>query len=194
MGNDSSGQILIHRIPILKSGFIWRMILCLAFMGPVLIQAQQKLWGIPPFQPVQANQEGIMDFNGLSEQILIPVIKKTGRGLPFNYNLLFSTPSWYGPQHSTWYMVGGWQGTQPESQNSGYGTGGVITYQSQVGGPCVYGTWPDLQYWYWTQYTNFTYYGPQGTAHSLNSYEFIDNPNPPCGPSTSTPVHNTLTE
>ena len=188
---EKPAKIIRNKMPWF---WIWTILLMAA---PRALRAQQNLIGVPPFQPAQSNLEGVMELNGLSEQIPIPVYSKAGRGLPFTYKLIYSPNIWIGTPNGTWIPTNdwGWQGTQPTSpQYLGAGTGGVITYSSTVGGPCVYGNYPNFSYWYWTQYSNFVYYDPQGNAHSLGSYAFIYNPSPPCGPSTSSSYPNVLTD
>jgi hypothetical protein len=78
--------------------------------------------GAPPFSSVGGGPDEI-NLENLNSHISVPVLNKTGRGLPFAYNLSYDTSVWYpvvSGGTTTWQPVANWGWTAQTVAPTGY--------------------------------------------------------------------------
>src|SRR4029077_7041533 len=130
--------------------------------------ASQVATGTPSFGSFGGGPFDSINLGTLDVHFSIPVFHKTGRGLPFTYDLAYDSSVWYPVTISgsqTWQMVSnnGW--TVQTQVATGY-----VTYPSTSGSaPCNPPTYP-FQVPY-TIYTNWQYHDPYGITHPFGAIQ-----------------------
>src|SRR5579863_3670569 len=61
--------------------------------------------GTPPFSAISAGPADSVDLANLNVHIVIPVLHKAGRGIPFRYDVTYDTSLW-APYGSVWITSG----------------------------------------------------------------------------------------
>ena len=153
-----------------------------------LISAQVAT-GTPVFNSFGGGPFDLINLGNLNVHFAIPIIHKAGRGMSFDYALLYDSSIWtpVGVSGSqTWQPSGtwGWNGSTATSHV-------YVTYTATTsGGNCGFHGQDS-----WTQYSynNFLYHDQFGTTHSYGiGVAYIVSPGgtgcPPAGPQPSTPV------
>lgn len=165
----------------------------LALIVLATMASGQVATGTPPFSTISGGPFDAVDLGNLNVNFAIPVVSKPGRGIPFNFSLVYNSSVWgigTVSGHSAWVPTGGsifgWQGTGTITPYVTYtvtlstnhcGSMGQLTYQE-----ATFGT----SYTYHDQFggqhpvsgfsTYFSIYNSPGTASSC----------PPNGPSPAT--------
>ncbi|MGH9541655.1 MAG: RHS repeat domain-containing protein [Terriglobales bacterium] len=138
----------------------------LAFACSISASAQVAT-GAPPFATMASLPEGQINLANLNLHLVIPIVRKSGVGMPFSYALLFDSSIW-NPQGGTrWALVDSLHAdTEVEL--------GYVTYSS-ITRSCM----GELQRIYYTDYHNFAYHDPFGVTHPF-SVDVADDPSGMC--------------
>jgi len=123
-----------------------------------LIAPAQVQTGTPVFGSFSGGPD-IINLANLNSHITIPVLNKSGRGMNFNYNLIYDSSIWYPVTSNgiqSWQYATatnwGWTTSIPRGGHVGYSTT-MITHNVICGSIYV------------TSYTNWAYYDGFGTPH-----------------------------
>jgi hypothetical protein len=137
----------------------------LAFFLIVGFLPVQSPTGLPPFGSFSGGTFDTVNNANLDVHFEVPVLSKPGRGLPFYYILAHDTSIWSQVQiNGTWQWVPagmwGWSGINAAIL-------GYVGYQTQSEeGQCFWNG--EYYYYYWTNYSQWTYYDTSGTAHPFS--------------------------
>jgi hypothetical protein len=158
-----------------------------AMLTAVSFASAQVATGMPAFGSFGGGPFDTINLGNLNVHFAVPIIHKTGRGLPFDYALSYDNSIWYpvGAQGSqTWQPISsfGWQGLS----NAGIAyIGYSMTYYL---GHCGYMGQSTYQQW---TYNNFVYHDEFGARHGFGQtlYYFVSPGGscPPNGPQPPTP-------
>ncbi len=148
----------------------------LALAAPRLTAQTAPVTGVPPLSTVQSLPEGALNLADLNLHLAIPIVNKAGRGTPLTYTLGFDSDVWTPVTNGKWAPSPTWGWTAETDAATGYVLYSAQSYQ------CVYGQYPNLQYYNWTQYSGFEYVDTSGQVHNYTGY-VLDPPSGPCGPS-----------
>ena len=123
--------------------------------------------GTPPFGSFSGGPFDTINNGDLNVHFQIPILQKNGRGLPFYYILAYDSSVWNlagSAGSGSWTPVSNWGWSTITDGVTGY-----VRYS--VAGPyeCVTGTYPNLQYWYWSVYFDFAYIDSFGSFHSFGT-------------------------
>ena len=135
----------------------------------VVVLAVSFLGQVPTGTPPRGSYGGapfdVVNLGNLNVHFLIPILHKTGRGIPFAYDLAYNNSIWYPVTSNgvtSWKAVNlwGWQGLGPVvfpyvSYSVTYSTG-----TCWVGSPASYQQWT---------YGNFVYHDSLGTSHGFGT-------------------------
>ncbi len=105
-----------------------------------------------------------INLGNLNTHFSIPVLNKTGRGLPFSYNLAYDSSVWYpvtSGSTTAWTPTQnfGWTGNTQSA--TGYYSYYLVSYEQVQ----YYNSWP---YYYWYYYwCGFTYVDKLGVVHNF---------------------------
>ena len=138
------------------------VILALFASGSALAQ---PVTGLPAFGSFSGGPFDTIDNANLNVHFEIPIVNKTGVGMPFVYNLAYDSSVWqpisssgakaWTPTTNNW----GWTtAMQAEVGSIGYTTTPMSCTFTQTG-----------QVYYWNQYANFAYNDPSGGQHYFTS-------------------------
>lgn len=149
--------------------FSKRLSLFLVFLLSALVGVHAQVQtGTPSFASLDTNGPEAINLGNLNAFWNVPILSKTGRGLPLNYSLAYNSLVWYpiaSGSTQSWQPVTangtywGWQGLSTAGQsevvyNMSYGTGSCYTSNE----PSTYQTWG---------YNAVSYIDPKGTVHAL---------------------------
>ena len=143
----------------------WMCFLMTLTVTSVMATAQVAT-GIPPMSSVAGGPFDQVNLGNLNVEFSIPIINKAGRGIPFNFSLVYNSSIWmissssgnetWQPATTTW----GWQGT--EGVLTPYITYDAFGYNYPCG--------PNDQYSYSeVTFRNFGYYDQWGVQHAFPS-------------------------
>ena len=119
-----------------------------AFLLVCTSARSQVTTGQPPFGSFSGGPDIVNNAN-LNVAVNVPVVSKTGRGLPFSYALAYNSSIWY-PSGNVWTPVANWGwGNATQQGGSGY-----VSYK-WTQGSCRTGPHNPLQYY--DQYSNWAY-------------------------------------
>ena len=159
------------------------------------LAAAQAVTGTPRFASLGGGPFDTVNLGNLNVHFAIPVLNKPGRGLAFNYNLVYDSSIWipvtsngttaWTPANNA-NSVWGWTTSMPR--------GGYFTYSQNTPPPtrCGWIRWYDPtegwqiapQYDWTTTYNNFAYYDGWGTRHPFPGstiYQYTNGtPGPNC--------------
>lgn len=143
-------------IAFLLAGFCWAE------------AAAQVPTGVPPFNSFGGGPFDIINLGDLNVHFQIPIVKKTGRGMPFYYLLSYDSSMWMPGTvngQSTWVQStnGGWT-SQSNGLTGSLTSPSTTTYCYVNGQPA--GTIVNI---------SFIYRDPQGTAHNWGNVWTIYN-------------------
>jgi RHS repeat-associated protein len=144
-------------------------LLGLAFVLASLLPAPstaQIVVGTPPFGTYGGGPFDTINIANLNAHMIIPVVHKSGRGMPFNFDLAYDTSIW---QPVTSNGIPSWQPANSWGWASSDLVVGYVTYQLTITQGC-FGTDGSVGYNY--TYTNWTYFDGTFTPHRfpLGSY------------------------
>lgn len=137
------------------------MIVSLALLTKIV--SAQVTTGTPPFGSFGGGPD-VINLANLNSHITVPILHKPGRGMDFNYDLVYDSSLWY-PVTSgstvTWNPVFnlGWKGGL-----SGAAMVGYISYSETSLGYCF--TYGGMQVFFY-QFTNFVYHDSWGLTHPI---------------------------
>ena len=148
-----------------------RILLVLVIASAVAIPvAAQVATGTPAFGSFGGGPE-VINLANLNAHLDIPVTSKSGRGLPFTYDLVNDTSVWYpvgAIGNQFWQPIPNWGWAGQTQVTTGY-----VTY-SQVQTGCNLGTRIDPEYVTYNIYTFINYYDQFGRSHSLDNTQLSD--------------------
>jgi RHS repeat-associated protein len=127
--------------------------------------AQQVVTGFPPFSSQTPSTFDTVNNANLNVFFAIPVVSKAGRGMPFQYTLVYNSSvwsKWNSAGNLAWTPVPGWGWGGASSA-----TTGTVTY-TETQSECWYPAGPSGKYYYWNIYMFDYYYDPNGTQHQIN--------------------------
>jgi len=133
------------------------------FRMPSFLVAQTAT-GFPPFGSFQSGVFDSVDLENLNVHFGIPIVSKTGRGVPFNFTIGYDSSVWY-VGSAQWQPIASW----------GWSTQGPIGYASYNVGPrlpCNDGSGD-----YAKLFSGYQYTDQDGTSHSFSNIQFYA---PPC--------------
>ena len=154
--------------------------------------AQQPITGFPPFSSATPSTFDAVNDADLNVSFSIPAVNKAGRGMPFQYSLVYNSSVW-----SKWNSTGNLVWTPVSGRgwgNANSGTTGTVAY-TETEGSCIYPNGPGGEEYYWNIYDYTAYYGPNGTEHTFNHSVSTWTSSIPCG--SGAPPYNytgTLTD
>lgn len=124
----------------------------------------QVTTGTPAFGRYATSSVDTIDLGNLNIHIVIPVLQKAGRGVPFDYDITYDS--------SIWQRVGSaWQITSPPNASFGwfFPIQGTVEPNGQGESYCYtnYGPPAGLLPTGGEESSNVTYYDPLGTPHPL---------------------------
>jgi hypothetical protein len=141
------------------------LVLALALPGTSVFAQLQT--GAPPFGSF-AGEPDIVNMGNLNVHIDIPVLKRSGRGTDFTYDLSFDNSVWYPSSGAgTWTPVYNWGWRAVTEAGTGY-----ISYTQTTTPWCLLGTQYAGQQ---TAYSNWIYHDPWGVPHwfaNLTTYYY----------------------
>jgi RHS repeat-associated protein len=130
------------------------------------VSSGQVATGTPPFGSFGGGPFDILNLGNLNVHFAIPVVNKTGRGLPFAYNLSYDSSIWTPVTSSgvtTWQPDSNW-GWIPQTDAS---LGRVTESTTNI--PCLNPLYPPgLKYLPGPFYTNYAYRDSFNVAHPFN--------------------------
>ena len=92
--------------------------LLLILTGVTAMASAQVATGVPPFSTINGGPFDGVNLGNLNVDFAIPILGKPGRGIPFNFSLVYNSSIWAigsANGHSAWIPAGGtfmgWQGT-----------------------------------------------------------------------------------
>jgi RHS repeat-associated protein len=155
----------------------------------------QVVTGSPPFSSSTPSTFDTVNDANLNVSFAVPVVSKAGRGIPFNYSLVYNNSVWV-PYNSSgasvWTPVPGWGWGSANSAT----TGSVTYLETQAS--CYYppGGGPGGTMYYWNVYVFDYYYDPNGTQHQINKNVSSWTSSIPCSNGASFPntASGTLTD
>ena len=130
-----------------------------------------------------------INVGNLNVELTIPVLNKSGRGLPFDYNLVYNSSVWYPTNTGSgaiWEPVQdfGWQGNSDSELETGYISYNEVTDTGRIrgGGGIIYVC--PTEY-----YNDFVYHDPFGIAHSFSGVTMNTSTQPAaCNPPATQPT------
>jgi hypothetical protein len=151
--------LLAARHSSLATLFLSLLLYLLTSLLPISTSAQSPATGTPPFGSFGGGPD-VINLGNLNVHLDIPVLRRTGRGKDFIYDLTYDSSVWYlasanGSQSWQPILLPGWQGLSP-AQPGGIVYMVTISYSSPHS-PCSV-----TQY----QYSNFSYWDNSGTQHA----------------------------
>ncbi|MBI3661590.1 MAG: hypothetical protein HY234_00865 [Acidobacteria bacterium] len=179
-------------------------ILALVFVAVQICAAQGPATGRPPFGSFQDGEFDSVNLYNLNVNFAIPIVSMPGRGLNFNYALVYDSSVWKKAYISGVGNV--WRPVTDASGNATWGwkrtdlVPGGIAYSTRQDEICSTERWhPALQEWiitpyYATYYYNYAYTDADGTRHPFDVAFYGSNPSQcvsqgiqiPTGPRTGT--------
>jgi len=136
-------------------------ILVLAFACFAMGRAEgQATTGAPPFGSMAGGPFDTIDLANLNVHFAVPVVHKTGRGIPFTYDLSYDNSVWI-PSYWTPALNWGWRG-QSEIVT------GYVSYST-----VVHRCYGENSWLYYNEYTGWVYHDPWGIQHrfGVNVYD-----------------------
>ena len=141
-----------------SAAILSKVIMLLTVVLTLLLNATGQ--GIQPFSTIDAGPD-VVDVASLSFSYQIPVFSRSGRALPFSYNLPINNAGWT-PVYNPGLGKSVWQ---PSTFDSTFGVAeatGVVSFSTSAAECVVTGTHTLAI----NEYSNFSYAEPNGTSHS----------------------------
>ena len=141
----------------------------------------QTVTGNPPFSTIGGGPFDQINLGNLNNHFCIPIVNKTGRGVPFTYSLCYDSSVWASPTGAVgtaWSRAANWGWTvQNAAPQSTTPLTGSLQYSSYQDAPCYGYNWNGT--WYGevgvvTYYNSFTYYDRLGVPHSIDYSAQVD--------------------